>query len=58
MTSLIVESAILVENPNDLDAFDQAIRINELRHRDEELAGGEMTTYESDEAPPGWRGAQ
>jgi hypothetical protein len=34
-----------IDDPADLDAVDQAIRINELRHEAEELAGGEMHVF-------------
>ena len=39
-------------DPDDLDRIDQEIRINELKHEAEELAGGEMTFWESDDCPP------
>src|ERR1044072_5389014 len=42
-------------NPNDepdYERIDQEIRINELKCQAEELAGGEMTTFEADDAPP------
>jgi hypothetical protein len=39
-------------DPNDLDRIDQEIRINELKHAAEELAGGEMTAWESEDCPP------
>ena len=38
-------------DPEDLERIDCEIRINELKHRVEELAGGEMTTYEAEDAP-------
>lgn len=41
------------DDPLDLDRIDQEIRINELKHRAEELAGGQMTSFEAEEAPPG-----
>lgn len=41
--------------PPDLppDDIDQQIRINELKHRAEELAGGEVFSHENPDAPPG-----
>ena len=49
------------DDPDDLERVDREIRINELKHRAEELAGGEMIARESEECPPGtteqfWRG--
>jgi hypothetical protein len=41
-----------IEDPDDLDRVDQEIRINELRSKAEELAGGDMATFESDDCPP------
>lgn len=41
------------EDPNDLDHIDQEIRINELKCEAEELAGGQMVAWESDDCPPG-----
>lgn len=35
------------------DDIDQQIRINELKHRAEELSGGEVVSYENPDAPPG-----
>jgi hypothetical protein len=40
------------EEPRGAEDVDREIRINELKCRAEELAGGEMTTFEADEAPP------
>jgi hypothetical protein len=37
---------------DDIDAIDQEIRINELREAAREAAGGEMTSWESPDAPP------
>lgn len=37
---------------NDLENSDREARINELKRQAEELAGGEMTSWESDELPP------
>jgi hypothetical protein len=34
------------------DDIDQQIRINELKHRAEELAGGELFSHENPDAPP------
>lgn len=42
-----------IDDPRDLERVDQEIRINELKHKAEELAGGEMTTWESEACPPG-----
>jgi hypothetical protein len=39
-------------DPKDLDRVDQAIRINELKCEAEELAGGQMATWESEDMPP------
>ena len=41
-------------DPYDLDDddIDQEIRINELKEQANELVGGEMTTWESDDCPP------
>ena len=41
-----------IENPDDLQRVDQEIRINELKAEAEELTGGEMATFEADDAPP------
>jgi hypothetical protein len=38
-------------DPDDLERIDQEIRINELKQEAEELAGGEMFAYESDQMP-------
>jgi hypothetical protein len=38
-------------DPDDLERIDREIRINELKHEAEELAGGEMTTFESEDMP-------
>jgi hypothetical protein len=42
-----------VIDPEDPDRIDQEIRINELKEEANELAGGEMTSWESDSCPPG-----
>jgi hypothetical protein len=42
-----------IEDPDELDRVDQEIRINELRCRAEELCGGEMTSSENPDSPPG-----
>jgi hypothetical protein len=39
------------EDPYDLERVDREIRINELKHQAEELAGGEMTAWESEDCP-------
>ena len=39
-------------DPNSLDKVDQEIRINELKETAQELTGGEMSTFESQDAPP------
>ena len=39
-------------DPGKLDKVDQEIRINELKEQASELAGGEMFSMESDDAPP------
>jgi hypothetical protein len=41
-----------INDPEDLDRVDQEIRINELKHRAEELSGGHMTTGEMGDADP------
>ncbi len=41
-----------VEDPGELGRVDREIRINELKHQAEELAGGEMAVFESEDAPP------
>jgi len=41
-----------LEDPRDLKGIDQEIRINELKAEAEELAGGEMTTWENPDCPP------
>lgn len=38
-------------DPDDLDRVDQEIRINELRHEAEDLAGGKMFSWESEDCP-------
>ena len=38
-------------DPEELERIDSEIRINELKHRVEELVGGEMTGYEAEDAP-------
>ena len=43
-----------VEDPNELDAVDRAIRINEMREEAQRLAGGEMLSWESEQMPPEW----
>jgi len=40
------------DDPNDLERVDRDIRINELKHEAEDLAGGEMVAWESEECPP------
>src|SRR5262245_18629583 len=40
------------DDPLDLERVDQEIRINELREQARELAGGEMTGWESPDIPP------
>ena len=40
------------KDPDELERVDQEIRINELRHKAEELAGGQMVAWESEECPP------
>jgi hypothetical protein len=39
-------------DPEDLERIDREIRINEIKHRVAELTGGEMTSYEAEDAPP------
>src|SRR5262245_37029855 len=39
-------------DPKDLERIDREIRINELRHRAEEAAGGPGHVYESEDCPP------
>lgn len=41
-----------VEDPNELDGVDRAIRINELREETRQLTGGEMLGWESEQCPP------
>ena len=41
------------DDPNDLERIDQEIRINELKEEANELAGGEMLHWESEDCPPG-----
>ena len=41
-----------VTDPDDLEDVDREIRINELKAEVEELADGEITTFESGDAPP------
>jgi len=41
-----------VTDPDDLERVDREIRINELKAEAEELADGEMFTFESEDAPP------
>jgi hypothetical protein len=41
-----------LDDPNDLERIDREIRINELKHQAEELAGGKMTAWESEDCPP------
>ena len=41
-----------IDDPNDLERIDQEIRINELKHEAEELTGGKMTAWESEDCPP------
>ena len=41
-----------VEDPGELGRVDREIRINELKHQAEELAGGDMAVFESEDAPP------
>ena len=41
-----------VEDPNELKRVDREIRINELKHRAAELAGGDMASWESEKCPP------
>jgi hypothetical protein len=38
--------------PREPEDIDREIRINELKHRAEEIAGGEMTAFEAENAPP------
>jgi hypothetical protein len=40
------------DDPADLDRIDQEIRINELKEQANELAGGNMTMWESGDCPP------
>lgn len=49
------------DDPEDLERVDREIRINELKHRAEELAEGALTSWEAEESPPVvsegfWRG--
>jgi hypothetical protein len=46
------EPAMPVDDPKDLKRIDQEIRLNELKAQAEELAGGEMTSWESPDCPP------
>jgi hypothetical protein len=39
------------DDPNERERIDQEIRINELKHEAEELAGGQMFAHESDDCP-------
>jgi hypothetical protein len=41
-----------IEDPDDLDRIDRAIRLNELQLEAAELAGGAMTAWEADDCPP------
>ena len=41
-----------VSDPDDLERVDREIRINELKAEAEELTGGQMTSFESGDAPP------
>jgi hypothetical protein len=40
-------------DPDDLDRIDHEIRLNELKHQAEELAGGPVHAWEADDCPPG-----
>jgi hypothetical protein len=42
-----------IDDPNELERVDQEIRINELKEEANELAGGAMTHWESEDCPPG-----
>jgi hypothetical protein len=39
------------DDPNELERIDREIRINELKHEADELTGGQMTAWESDDCP-------
>lgn len=41
-----------LEDPNELDSIDRAIRINELKEEVKELAGEDMLGWESEQCPP------
>ena len=41
------------DDPHDLPRVDQDIRINELKHEVEELSGGDLVAWESDDCPAG-----
>ena len=41
-----------VDDPNELERIDREIRINELKHQAEDLAGGEFTSMDGDDCPP------
>jgi hypothetical protein len=41
-----------IDDPNELERIDQQIRINELKAAAAEAAGGDMTTWESEDCPP------
>jgi len=41
-----------IDDPNNLERIDQEIRINELKHEAQELTGGKMTAWESENCPP------
>jgi hypothetical protein len=49
---LLKEITMSIEDPANLPDIDHEIRINELRHEAEELAGGPMTFHESEDCPP------
>ena len=42
----------MTDEPSDIEDVDQQIRINELREAAREVAGGEMTEWESPDTPP------
>jgi len=42
-----------IDDPRDLERVDQEIRINELKRQAEDLTNGQMTSWESEDCPPG-----
>jgi hypothetical protein len=48
-----IQGSIMADtDPDNLEKVDQEIRINELKEKAKELAGGEMTSFEAEDADP------